>query len=125
MDETPHAAPVILELEHAGWASLCDGTAARFYGTTMTPDAHMILGDGSVMTRDDVVAALADAPTWDKYSIDDPVVYAAGDDVRVLVYRGTGRRGEQRFVGAMSSVYQRSQGGWRLVLYQQTPLAAR
>ncbi len=114
----------ILELEHAGWASLCDGTADRFYGTTMAPEGRMVLGDGSVMSRPDVVAALAGAPTWDEYRIDDAVVVAAGDDVRVLVYRGTGVRGEQRFVGAMSSVYERSDDGWRLVLYQQTPVAA-
>ena len=111
----------VLQLEHAGWRSLCDGSGATFYGSTMTDDARMVLGDGSIMTRDDVIAALANAPTWDHYSIDDPVIYAVGADVVVLVYRGTGVRGEQRFVGAMSSVYVRAGAGWRLALYQQTP----
>ena len=115
----------ILQLEHAGWASLCDGTGDRFYGTTMAADARMILGDGSVITRDDVVAALANAPSWDEYTIEDAVTYEVASGVVVLVYRGAGVRGAQRFVGAMSSVYVRSGDGWQLVLYQQTPIVSR
>jgi hypothetical protein len=45
----------LLELEHAGWASLCDGTGSEFYGDVLSESGIMVLADGSVMTRDDVV----------------------------------------------------------------------
>ena len=44
------------------------------------------------------------------------------DDTAALVYTGKGwRDGEDEpFVGAMSSVYHRTDDGWKLALYQQT-----
>ena len=44
----------LIELERAGWTSLCDGTGDDFYGRTMTSDGVMVPANGSVMTRDDV-----------------------------------------------------------------------
>jgi hypothetical protein len=45
-------------------------------------------------------------------------------DNAALVYTGTGFRDgpEPAFTGAMSSVYHRDDGQWRLALYQQTEL---
>jgi hypothetical protein len=110
----------ILELEHAGWRALCTGTGAEHYGAVMTEDAIMVLASGDVLRRDDVVAALADAPPWDTYTIDEPVVMAISDDVMAVVYTGTGTRGDTTFRGAMSSVYVRTPDAWQLALYQQT-----
>lgn len=47
---------------------------------------------------------------------------AVDDDNAVLVYTGTAYRDadEPAFVGAMSSVYHRTAGVWKLTLYQQT-----
>lgn len=112
----------LLTLEHAGWHSLCTGSGDEFYGRTMTDDARMVMGNGSVMTHDDVVSALADAPAWASYEIDDPVVVRMGDDAAALVYMGTGRRPDGgHFTGVMTSVYARDSNGWRLALHQQTP----
>jgi len=110
----------IMDLEHAGWAALCDGTGSDFYGRLMTDDARMVLTNGAVMDRSAVVQALADAPAWDAYSIADPHFVELDDDAVALVYTGTGTRGEQRFVGVMTSVYVREDTHWRLALYQQT-----
>ena len=41
----------LLDLEHAGWRSLCDGTGDRFYGSLMTDDAVMVLANGMVLDR--------------------------------------------------------------------------
>ena len=113
----------LIELERAGWASLCDGTGDVFYGRMMTGDGVMVLADGTVMTRDDVVAALGQAPPWGSYEMDDVRVVPLGHDAAALVYVGTGHRegDEPSFVGVMSSVYVRGDGGWKLALYQQTP----
>lgn len=111
----------LLSIEHAGWRSLCDGTASTFYGDLMTDDALMVLANGEVMTRDQVVQALDGAPTWADYSIDAPRLVHVDPDVAALVYIGSGRRdGAAPFVGAMASVYRNVDGRWRLVLYQQT-----
>ena len=112
----------LIELERAGWAALCDGTADHFYGRTMIGDGLMVLADGSVMTRDDVVAALGDAPLWSSYEMADIRVVPISNDLVALVYVGTAHRsGGPPFTAAMSSVYVRRDGVWRLALYQQTP----
>ena len=108
------------ELENAGWASLCDGTGADFYGSIMTDDGRMVLADGSVMSRDHVMASLGSSPTWASYSIEHPIMIPIGDDAAALVYTGTGKRDNQTFRGIMTSTYVRRGDGWKLALYQQT-----
>jgi len=117
-------AEALWDLERAGWASLCDGTGADFFAGIMTPDALMVLANGEVMTRDDVVAALGQAPPWASYEIADPRVVPVGADAAALVYVGTGHRDgdDPPFVGAMTSVYARDGETWKLALYQQTAL---
>ena len=69
-----------------------------------------------------VVKSLADAPAWADYRIDDPRLVTVGEGAYALVYTGTGSRdGGDDFVGIMTSVYVRRDGGWRLAFYQQTP----
>ena len=113
----------LIELERAGWASLCDGTGDDYYGRTMTDDGVMVLANGTVMTRDDVVAALGQTPPWASYEMDDVRVVPVGEDSAALVYVGTGHRDsdDPPFVGVMSSVYVKRDGRWKLALYQQTP----
>ena len=113
----------LIELEQAGWASLCDGTGDDFYGTTMTEDGVMVLADGSVMSRADVVAALGKAPSWASYEMDDVRVVPIGADSAALCYLGTGHRDGDApsFVGVMTSVYVRRNAEWKLAIYQQTP----
>src|SRR5690242_3902086 len=112
----------LIELERAGWAALCDGSADDFYGRAMTEDALMVLANGTVMSRADVVTALGASPPWSSYEMADVRVVRISDDVAALVYVGTGHRagGEPSFTGLMSSVYVRRDGDWKLALYQQT-----
>ncbi len=111
----------LLDLERRGWDSLCDGTGSDFYGATMTDDALMVLANGQVMDRGEVVSALAQAPPWDSYDVDDARLVMVGAGAG-LVYRGTARReGAADVVCAMSSVYVATDDGWRLALYTQTP----
>lgn len=115
----------LLELERAGWRSLCEATGDRFYGDLMTDDAVMVLANGAVMDRDAVTAALGQAPPWRAFDLTDPRIIRAGADTAALVYVGRAERdgADEPFVGAMSSVYRRTAEGWRLALYQQTAVA--
>ena len=114
----------LLDLQNAGWRSLCDGTGGEFYGRMMTDEARMVLANGMTMTRPQVVESLAQAPPWDGYSIEDPVVVRISENVAALVYAGTGHREDgDRFTAIMVTTYLRDDEGWRLALYQQTPTA--
>jgi hypothetical protein len=114
----------LLDLEHQGWKSLCDGTADAFYGRMMTEDAQMILANGQVMNRSEVVSALADAPPWTFYELRDVRMVRTGADGAALVYIGSASResGMPPFVAAMASVYVSTGDDWKLALYQQTPV---
>lgn len=112
----------LLHIERAGWDSLCESTGADFYGEVMLPDAVMVLANGMVMDRNTVVSALAQSPPWRAYEISGVHLIDLDDDNAALVYTGTAYRDgdEPAFVGAMSSVYHRVDGVWKLTLYQQT-----
>lgn len=125
MVDTDDVLREILELEHAGWRSLCDGTGHEFYGRMMTEEACMVLAGGTVMSRDTVTNALRDAPPWDGYEIDDASVSMLHGGAALLRYTGTGRRDDaDDFTAIMSSVYVRVERGWRLASYQQTPVGS-
>ncbi|CDO29360.1 hypothetical protein BN979_02155 [Mycolicibacterium vulneris] len=112
----------LLHIERAGWDSLCESTGADFYGELMLPDAVMVLANGMVMDRNTVVSALAQSPPWRAYEISGVRLIVLDDDNAALVYTATAYRDEEEpaFVGAMSSVYNRVDGVWKLALYQQT-----
>ena len=112
----------LLELERAGWDSLCNSTGASFYGRLMTDDGLMVLANGMVLDRDGVVESLSESPPWRRYDISDVRLVRTGTDGATLVYVGSAYRDEDEpaFVGAMSSVYVRVDDNWRLALYQQT-----
>lgn len=111
----------LLELEHQGWRSLCDGTGSDFYGALMTEDGAMLLASGLSMDRSEVLASLADAPPWERYEIDEPRLLALANGASALLYTGRAFRAEgEPFVALMASTYVRREGAWRLALYQQT-----
>ena len=114
----------LLELERAGWDSLCASTGPEFYGRIMLPNALMVLANGMVMDRDTVMDALSQSPPWHSYQIADARCVWIDADTAALVYTGTGYRDgpDPAFTGAMSSVYHRTDGRWRLALYQQTAI---
>lgn len=118
----------VLDLERAGWEALCDGTASSFYGQLMAPGGLMVLANGQVMTRDEVVDALAAAPPWARYEMSEHRLVPLGDDAVALVYTASAQRdlADPPFVGAMTSVYVANPGGdgWHLALYQQTAVAS-
>lgn len=114
----------LLEVENAGWRSLCESRGGTFYGRVMTPDALFILANGMAMTRDDVATSMDGAPAWDSYEISEAQLAPLGEDSVALVYRATASRADlpEPFVALMSSVYRSIDGQPRLALYQQTTI---
>lgn len=114
----------LLEIERAGWDSLCNNTGSEFYGALMTEDAMMILAGGMALDRDAVVRSLREAPPWQRYEISKEKLINGGSDLAILVYRGQAAREgmDSPFVAWMSSTYVRRAGSWRLATYQQTPI---
>jgi hypothetical protein len=90
----------------------------------MTAEGVMVLADGTIQGRDQVIASLRDAPAWSAYEIEDERLVPLGPDTAALVYTARAFRaaGGPAFVAAMSSVYVREDGHWRLALSQQTPV---
>jgi len=118
------AADELLKLEHDGWKALCDGTGPEFYGRIMAEDGIMVLAHGQAMERGEVVESLRDAPPWESYEIADEKWIPLGPDQELIVYTGRASRsgGQPDFMAIMSSVYVRRGEGWKLALYQQTPV---
>jgi hypothetical protein len=113
----------LLDLERRGWDSLCSSTGADFYGEVMTDDAVMVMANGAVLHRADVVDALKNAPAWSKFEMADADVVPLGDDAAAVVYRAKAYRAADQppFDCVMSSVYVTNGDQWKLALYQQTP----
>jgi hypothetical protein len=80
---------VLLELERAGWDSLCNQTGSEYYGELMLPNALMVLANGIVLDRDMVVSALSESPPWRTYDIGDVRLIEVDNGNAVLVYTGT------------------------------------
>lgn len=116
----------LLDLERSGWIALCEGAGADFYGSTMTANGRMVLANGIALDRQGVIDSLVDAPPWAGYELDDVKLLEIGEDVAALVYTARAWRDEPQrpFRALMSSTYLRSPEGWRLALYQQTPIPA-
>lgn len=112
----------LLELEHAGWRSLCAATGGAHYGPLMTDDAVMVLVNGMVLDREQVIASLDQSPPWDDYEIAEPRRIALGDDSAALVYRATAHRGTDTFTALMTSTYRIIDDAPRLAVYQQTTI---
>lgn len=113
----------LMELEHRGWVSLCDGTGAEFYGCLMSPNAVMVLAHGWVLNREAVMASLNDAPPWQSYDISGERLIEVDEQTVALVYEARASRGDDdQFHALMSTVYTRFMGQWRIALYQQTPV---
>jgi hypothetical protein len=108
------------ELERRGWEALSGPGGAAFYQDLMADDGMMVF-PGSVMTKAEAVAAIRAAPPWRRFELGD-VRIGGGADSALIVYTATAEREPGTVYNAtMSSVYVRRDGGWRLLLHQQSP----
>ena len=112
----------LLELEDEGWRALSASTGAAFYGDAMADDGLMVL-PGMVLTKDEVVRSIGDAPPWSWFRLEEPRLVPLTDDSAVLAYRAVAQRtGAAEYRALMATTYVRREGRWLVALHQQTPL---
>jgi hypothetical protein len=82
----------------------------------------MLLPGGLVIDdRERVVESMRGAP-WSAFEISDERVVELTPDSAVVAYRATAHRGSREYVAIFNSTYVLGDGGWKLVLHQQTPV---
>ena len=116
------ASDELLAIEEDFWRAAGDRDR---YSTHLAADAIHVFPGWGVADRDAVLAGVADAGPWRRFTIEHPRVVRLGDEVAALVYTADAERADQTpYKAAISSVYRRRGGTWELVLHQQTPLPA-
>jgi uncharacterized protein (TIGR02246 family) len=110
----------IEELERRGWAALCGPDGAAFYDDLMADDGVMVF-PGMTLDKGATLRAIAGARPWDRYALDEVAVAGDGDAAVITYHAVSQREGEGEYRARMSSVYMRTDGGWRLLLHQQSP----
>ncbi|WP_402373276.1 nuclear transport factor 2 family protein [Isoptericola rhizosphaerae] len=88
------------------------------YAEVLHDDALVVV-PGAVLDKAGCVAAMDASPGWDEADLDDARLVRGGDTA-TIVYRFTGRRGEDTYVATLASTYVCADG-WRLLLHQHTP----
>ena len=106
-------------LERRGWDALCGPDGAAFYADLMADDGLMVF-PGMVLGKEQTLAAIEAAPPWASYELADVRVIDAAADAALVTYRATAS-GDGEYRALMTSAYVKRDGGWRLVLHQQTP----
>jgi len=76
---------------------------------------------GMVLDKERTIGAISDAPPWSEFNLTDLGVIEAGPDSAVVTYCATASRTGNRYRALTSTAYARRDGGWRLLLHQQTP----
>ena len=113
----------LIDLERRGWDALCTPGGPSFYSDLMTDDAVMVF-PGSVMTKQESLAAMRSAKPWSTYRIEDPRVLRVGTGGRLVLYRAIAKRGSaEPYEALMTSIYVRRSDGWKMVFHQQSPVA--
>jgi len=115
----------LIELEKQGWEALSSkGEASKkFYSSVLRDDALMLFPSGMLIDgKEKILESLAAQP-WKSFQIEEPQVISLSENAAVLVYRVTAQReGGDPYIALISSTYVLSDGAWKLVLHQQTPV---
>jgi hypothetical protein len=114
------AEEALLALEEQFWKE-----DATFYREHLTADAVLVFPDPvGVLTKEETVQAVAEAPRWARVRMSDVRVVRLADDAAVLTYRAEAERDAQgsRYEALASSAYVFHDASWKLAFHQQTPV---
>lgn len=106
----------LLEIEEGFWYE-----GADYYEQHITAEATFVF-PGTVLGKDDGVAAVDSAPRWDSLELAAAQLIELSGDVAALTYHATGRRDdEEPYTGNITTVYRLENGAPKMVFHQQTP----
>ncbi|MCP2031434.1 hypothetical protein L1277_001525 [Okibacterium sp. HSC-33S16] len=111
---------ILLREEHEGWKAILAGRGGEHYARAMTRDALMIV-EGAVIGRNEVIAAFSAAAPWESYEIHEPALIRLGDRSGIVAYRAVATRGGNTVELRMSTTYLYGGGAWHVAAHQQTP----
>jgi len=115
----------LIELEEQGWQALSSpGSAGRdFYRSVLREDAVMLFPGGMLISGKTNILECFGAQPWQSHEIEELKVIPLGEGAAVLVYRVSAQRsGCAPYVALIGSTYALSEGSWKLVVHQQTPV---
>lgn len=114
----------IVEIEKQGWNALASSPedARDFYRQVLHEECVMLFPGGLVLqTPDEILDSFA-AGAWDEFDLSDTRTVWLGPDAMALIYRVQARRGDTSYEALVSSTYLMTDGEWKLILHQQTPV---
>lgn len=109
---------VLLDTEKRVWKA-ADTRDMEFYRDYLAPEA-LVVSPRGILDREGILRDLVENPNeLPAYTITDPKVVSLGEEGAVLAYT-VSFGGQTIFV---STVYARSDGRWRAVFHQRTPVS--
>ena len=113
----------IQALEHAVWDALVNGDAKT--DANLLADDFLGVYPSGFSDRAGHVSQLSDGPSIAQYSLSDIRLIIPGDGLALLCYRAhftrSGKVGQPRETMFVSSLWRKSDTGWRNIFSQDTP----
>lgn len=112
----------LLKLETQFWTGDAD-----FYREHLDDNCLLAFAEmAGVMGKEDIARMVEkDPPQWSDLKFEDKDMIEPADDVAILSYKASGKRGTGAAYNAVvSSGYVKRGGEWKMAFHQQTPLAA-
>jgi len=110
----------LLELERQLW-----NADEEFYRETLSEDAVLVFPEPTgILDRSAVLESLGGANRWACIEFQDERLIEVEDDAFQLIYRAEAERSEDgsTYTAFITTTYVKSNGSWRLVSHQQTPV---
>ena len=96
---------------------------ADAFQRVMADACLMVFAPMGIMRADQIVESLRQAPRWTGVTMTERAEAEGGPDTRTLAYRAHGtREGAEPYQALCTSTYIHTDGHWRLLQHQQTPL---
>jgi Domain of unknown function (DUF4440) len=108
------------QLEEGFWQAAGDPLR---YAKHLSGDVVHVFPGWGIVERDPALEGVRTARPWQDVVLEQMRVVPLGKDGAAVVYEARARRSSQgEYTAAVTSVYRREGGHWRLVIHQQTPL---
>ena len=119
----PEVIVQLMDIEKQLWAN-----NPEFYQQALREDAMLVFGETGIISRKFAVDAIKEEAStgkvWEEVALDDLQHRWITEDVVVISYKSSSRwKNTTEMIYALcSSLYNYTEGAWKLVFHQQTPI---